>query len=274
MLFICLALLYFLSSPILPLFFNLINVCCLFYNFPLLLVWKLYMIFHVHEHVHLSRTWISFIFFHWLSMIFYHAYLRKLSIKLIYILTFLPNNYKGLRTQNLITLLQGHVIKLLFYTEKDFLYLIRFKNFYPHDFLEFHLVNICWGKSLNSEHIFIAPSNSKDTPRRLLNSRKTIIFSQYLLLWYNKYYYNKYIIPIFSILQWCLQEISAVSLWLSFLCWWFASSVWLLFRSCLCLSVLRFITICLCINFFFILIVKHCACSISEFLSLIISGYS
>lgn len=126
-------------------FFNLINVCCLFYNFPLLLVWKLYMIFHVHEHVHLSRTWISFIFFHWLSMIFYHAYLRKLSIKLIYILTFLPNNYKGLGTQNLITLLQGHVIKLLFYTEKDFLYLIRFKNFYPHDFLEFHLVNICWG---------------------------------------------------------------------------------------------------------------------------------
>lgn len=45
-----------------------------------------------------------FLFFHWFSIIFYHAYLKTCNPKLIYILTFLPNNYKVLRTLDLISL--------------------------------------------------------------------------------------------------------------------------------------------------------------------------
>ena len=102
------------------------------FNFPLSSVLKLCMIF---------------LFFHWLSMIFYHAYLTKLSLKLIHILTFPPNNYKGLRTQNLITLLQGFICyKSIILCRKGFPTFSKLENFLFSRFLKIQFNKFIGGK--------------------------------------------------------------------------------------------------------------------------------
>ena len=157
------------------------------FNFPLSSVLKLCMIF---------------LFFHWLSMIFYHAYLTKLSLKLIHILTFPPNNYKGLRTQNLITLLQGFICyKVIILCRKGFPTFSKLENFLFSRFLKFNLINLLGVKSQFLTYIYCIL-----ILKRYHNTLRLLF--QYFLSCNGAY------------------KKSLLQVWLSFLCWWLASSIW------------------------------------------------